>query len=245
MNRSTALIASMSMNVFLSGLTVWLLRPTARPGVPEDGIPPATTVAATAVEACDSNSLTFHWSQIESTNYFTYISNLRAIGCPPQTVRDLIVADVDGLYAPRRQQLRDQQVRTGQNLQLHFRQLQQEESTLISRLLDTRDGIQTGELLSAENSDNQLSLPQAALPLAFVDADTNFVQLNDRQQSLVEQARRSFTQELGLSPDVASPEYAQKWRQAQPEYDEMMEVVLGREAYVEMQRQAGGRRPAR
>lgn len=40
----------------------------------------------------------FHWSQVESADYRTYIANLRAIGCPESTIRDIIVADVRALY---------------------------------------------------------------------------------------------------------------------------------------------------
>lgn len=42
------------------------------------------------------------WSHVESPDYAVYISNLRNIGCPEQTVRDIIIADVDALYAKRR-----------------------------------------------------------------------------------------------------------------------------------------------
>lgn len=41
------------------------------------------------------------WSDIESTNYFAYISNLRAFGCPEPTIRDLITAEIDQLFADR------------------------------------------------------------------------------------------------------------------------------------------------
>jgi len=40
----------------------------------------------------------FDWSQVESEDYTTYIENLRRIGCPEETIRDIIVADVDDLY---------------------------------------------------------------------------------------------------------------------------------------------------
>jgi hypothetical protein len=43
----------------------------------------------------------FRWSQLESEDYQTYINNLRAIGCPEQTIRDIIIADLDLLWAPR------------------------------------------------------------------------------------------------------------------------------------------------
>ncbi len=42
------------------------------------------------------------WRDIESEDYPTYIANLRAIGCPEATVRDIIVADVNELFAARR-----------------------------------------------------------------------------------------------------------------------------------------------
>ncbi len=41
----------------------------------------------------------FSWSQLEAPNYPTYIANLRNVGCPEQTIRDIIIADVNALYA--------------------------------------------------------------------------------------------------------------------------------------------------
>src|SRR5262249_41739676 len=41
------------------------------------------------------------WQQLESEDYRTYIERLRSIGCPEQTIRDIIIADVDKLMAPR------------------------------------------------------------------------------------------------------------------------------------------------
>src|SRR5439155_26600282 len=44
----------------------------------------------------------FSWREVESPDYPTYIANLRDIGCPEQTVRDIIIADVNALFARRR-----------------------------------------------------------------------------------------------------------------------------------------------
>lgn len=41
------------------------------------------------------------WSHVESPDYAIYIANLRSIGCPEQTIRDIIIADVNALYAKR------------------------------------------------------------------------------------------------------------------------------------------------
>ena len=43
----------------------------------------------------------FRWAQIESEDYRTYIARLRSIGCPEQTIRDLIIADLDKVLAPK------------------------------------------------------------------------------------------------------------------------------------------------
>ena len=41
----------------------------------------------------------FSWAEVESPDYPTYIANLRAIGCPEQTIRDIIIAEVNALYS--------------------------------------------------------------------------------------------------------------------------------------------------
>ena len=43
----------------------------------------------------------FDWRAVESADYRAYIANLRAIGCPEETIRDIILADVNKLFAER------------------------------------------------------------------------------------------------------------------------------------------------
>ena len=47
------------------------------------------------------NTNAFHWGNVESPDYREYIANLRAIGCPEETVRDIIIADVNKLFGSR------------------------------------------------------------------------------------------------------------------------------------------------
>ncbi len=47
---------------------------------------------------------TFDWRSVESPDYRTYLQNLRAIGCPDQTVRDIVTADVIRNFAIQRRQ---------------------------------------------------------------------------------------------------------------------------------------------
>ena len=42
------------------------------------------------------------WAQIESTNLTAYIANLQAVGCPKETIRDIILAEVNQSFARSR-----------------------------------------------------------------------------------------------------------------------------------------------
>ena len=44
----------------------------------------------------------FDWRQVESPDYKEYIANLRAIGCPEKTIKEIITADVNDLFSARR-----------------------------------------------------------------------------------------------------------------------------------------------
>ena len=65
--------------------------------------------AASTAQPDSLNGLGLHtpdarpsWRQIESADYTTYIANLRAVGCPEQTIRELVQADVNKLYNDRK-----------------------------------------------------------------------------------------------------------------------------------------------
>jgi hypothetical protein len=110
----------------------------------------SVTPSATTNPATEPAVRPFHWSQVESADYLTYIANLRRIGCPEATLRDIIVADVNSLFAPRyaalagtapemawwgwydrRKPLRDE-------LAASLRALDEEKLALLSRLLGAR-----------------------------------------------------------------------------------------------------------
>src|SRR5689334_8267831 len=45
----------------------------------------------------------FSWDELESPDYKAYIKNLREIGCSESTIRDIIVADINQVYAKKKQ----------------------------------------------------------------------------------------------------------------------------------------------
>lgn len=87
----------------------------------------------------------FNWAEIESDDYPTFIANLRRIGCPELTIRDIIVADVNHLYAQRRAQevvsgetewwKSEPDLTATQNAVKKITELEKEKNDLLTRLL--------------------------------------------------------------------------------------------------------------
>ncbi len=114
----------------------------------------------------------FSWSSLESTNYATYVQNLRAIGCPEETVRDVIVADVAKLYSQQRSRIwaAAESVpywKTGDNLTAQMtqelRRIDVEERALIRELL----GVDLDMQLQRFSSDP----PARPIDLAYLPVD--------------------------------------------------------------------------
>lgn len=247
MNARTALFISVLLNLLLLAIVLRMGSGLAR----QDSEKPFVSVPAAGEQTAAAEAVPpFRWSQIESTNYLAYVANLRSIYCPERTIRDLIVAEMEGLYGPRRDQLHRRPGLSAPELAGQLDELACEETNLIAYILGaplpTRQRAMAPVLAAdsapVENSTNaRPSQTRPSLPLAFLSFDTNFVQLNDRQWALIQNLQRGFVAELGgTNADPASAEYAERWKKTQPEYDEMVEVLLGREAYVEFQRQAAG-----
>src|SRR6266542_866720 len=101
------LVVSLLMNVLLAVAFYDLFRASkANPRIVRTLNPVAITSAPT-FRIAKTNVLIraepgFSWRDIESPDYPMYVLNLRSIGCPETTVRDIIVADVSQLYARKR-----------------------------------------------------------------------------------------------------------------------------------------------
>ncbi len=101
MRARVLLWASLGLNVLLAVMLSVLSRDTIRGIAPEGlrvkaGDPPRQVKTNVVVRRQG-----FAWAEVESTDFPTYIANLRRIGCPEKTIRDIIVADVNDLFAER------------------------------------------------------------------------------------------------------------------------------------------------
>lgn len=78
-----------------------VVEPVAAPK--EKAAPKARTVTQTVTNTV---ARTFNWQSVESADYKEYIANLRSVGCPEETIRDIILADVNKLYDQKKKQVR-------------------------------------------------------------------------------------------------------------------------------------------
>jgi len=76
--------------------------PLPAPGAYNTAAPESEpTVVKEVVQEIVTVTNEFQWRQLESEDYKSYIERLRSIRCPEQTIRDIIIADLDKLLAPR------------------------------------------------------------------------------------------------------------------------------------------------
>lgn len=118
MNTKTFLSLSLLLNGTMAvAIAYWAaFRPSSPPAPPAP--PPSAASAPAKVKAAGTlgdaaaaaapaaPAKQFDWRTVESTDYKQYIENLRAIGCPEETLRDIIVADVNKLFEARRKEQR-------------------------------------------------------------------------------------------------------------------------------------------
>ena len=100
MRRGPLLIVSVVVNVVFAAMLISFAHRTA---------PPVIDISSDASNATNRprtqfvvRKQFFNWSQVESPDYPVYIARLREIGCPEETIRDIVIADVDKLYANKR-----------------------------------------------------------------------------------------------------------------------------------------------
>jgi hypothetical protein len=104
MKRNAILAGSLLVNAALVA-GYFVMRPAPPPVAPSAEVSTDAAPRARASRAARTSSTVvtndFKWLSIESEDYREYIENLRSIGCPEDTIRDIIIADVNKLYGTR------------------------------------------------------------------------------------------------------------------------------------------------
>jgi hypothetical protein len=97
------LIRSRSRTPLAATATVPTANQTQKAAELKDGVGSPPSPAAEMPAA--GGSPPFLWAEVESADYRQYIANLRAVGCPEGTLRDIIAADLNQLFAAKAAQI--------------------------------------------------------------------------------------------------------------------------------------------
>ena len=194
-------------------------------GTPEVVSTPSSSSASAQVVPAQVRPqpfIDFSWSQIESPDYRTYVANLRRIGCPDQTIEDIIRADVHALYCQKRSALHLDEVTIGGHWSTT------EEAQVIAAVL--------GRKTEPRTRSPELASGTPVLPLALRDITPILLQLDAEQQAAVAELRTQFVSEIGgTNQDPADPAYANRWQKAQPENDRLLRGMIGVNAFMRLQ----------
>ena len=180
----------------------------------------------------------FHWSQIESDDYQTYVENLRRIGCPEETIRDLVKQDLDKAYDQRKADIlnkappRNDFWKTGHPNKLSqpsgatrskMAQLDQEKNQVLGDLFG-RDGV------AAINRPTPLararSQAKSGYAMDFIPEETK-AELNNLEQEFGSELLRKMAQGASDAQDMA------EIRQLRQDRDQSIATILTPEQKME------------
>jgi len=81
---------------------------------------------------------------------------------------------------------------------------------------------------------------QPSLPLAFQDSNPAVARLNETQQPAMMQLKQQFVSDIGgPEADSSTPEYLNRWRNAQPASDTQFRGFFGQKAFLDSNLAAG------
>jgi len=256
--------ASMILNIVLLAALCWVwMRPEKRMAEAPAQTAAETTATAGPTPKAQAAAPVFHWSQLDAADFATFVKNLRDIGCPEATIRDIVRGELREIYAEKRQEIEQGATMPARDQKLRLQRLAQEESALVATLTGLPgDG-------GANAAVNDGEAPQAAAPggeAAPVTADAstftpaaflvgnapgqdghtgglsptaNDPRLNAATAEVINQMRDQFAHSLeGAGSDAASPIYRQRWRPAQRASDEIFSSMFGGDYYIRTQIEA-------
>ena len=101
--KKNALFGSIALSIALSVFAMWIVARSGRQSTEPGALglqaqPPVNAIDSAALVPSQNR---FVWSELESTNYLEYVTNLKKVQCPWPTICDLIIGEVNRLYAPR------------------------------------------------------------------------------------------------------------------------------------------------
>ena len=132
---SRSLLASFVMNLMLLAALIVLWQGRREPVPAVAAAMPVRPVKTTdLVKAPEpvAKATTFQWRQLDAPDFATYVKNLRAIGCPELTIRDIVTGELAEIYEQKRQMAAT--TGSGALLEAEMSRLKTEQTQLLAHL---------------------------------------------------------------------------------------------------------------
>ncbi len=266
------LLSSITLNVLLLGGLVmsWSGHsdptsvPSAQTRVP---VTQAATARAPAAAPQPAKAAPFRWQQLDAPDFPTFVKNLRAIGCPEPTLRDILQGELREIYDQKRQEVAAST--SGSLREAKTLKLTTEHDRLLTSLTAPATSPATAPRLSvggASSSSANTSAadqsgvaihPVASIPVAFtygtnagtalaqegpqvvLNAPAPNPQLPLSAATALQQLQSDFVNALGDSvQSPESPVYRQRWNAELLRSNERFSSLFGGDAFVRAQIQA-------
>lgn len=224
----TILKISIGLNVILAVtvMAIWVERQKDLACYAPKPKPPAIAAQQepTVVTQFVQVSTPFRWSQLVSRNdYKAFVANLRASGCPEQTVEEIVYGDLNVVFDQMHRRL-------GIDGNTPGTWSDESQMKLAAYLL--------GQALPQEVAKTapRPHKPESNLPLqtplVMQDVDVKTLGLSDDQVQAIASVRQDFLNQTdGSDQDTNTPAFRQRWRRAQQAADNMLMADLGDEAF--------------
>jgi hypothetical protein len=223
-------ISLLSNVILLSGTLLLWRHPRAA-----EVTAPKTTPKTSEVDAqmaptpiVQTVAASFRWSQLlVSKDYRAYVANLRAAGCPESTVDDIVRGNVERAYSWERQKLHVDASESGP-------WSSQAQAQMVAYFLGQGPAPAVAALA---NSQSPNSPPAGATtPLVLQNLDLSTLKLSDAETQAIASIRETFLNKIGsANQDTNDPAYIARWRKAQYQADNMLEVMLGGQDFMQYQ----------
>lgn len=254
MSRPVAFILSLALNLMLAVVvlaavkqrrTTVIAGPNPPPGRSENAVAPIPILPEESSPGVTNEVIApCTWNMVESTDYRTYRDNLRAIGCPEQRIRDILIADIHALFAARARDyvapLQGQFWGIAAKIQ-SFEATFKEHETALTKMESEREQI-FQELFGESNPQNQLRNQRRQLTrntannsqLDFLDDAKRAGVLS--LQSEREQALQAMRTATSSGPyEERQKQRAAKQGEIQKRYDAKIQALLTPEEFAEYQ----------
>lgn len=204
----------------------------------------------------------FQWTQLEARDFATFVKNLRSIGCPELTIRDIIAGELAEIYEQKRQIVASSSS-SGKQLADALANINAEQSRLLadltqfeSKSLAAQNLATSANILQQEpKTTNAETKPVLDIPVAFtygslgaavvVERGNKTLVSNDSNTTLplatansLAAIKNEFVQSVGGTQDPASEAYRLRWQQARMHANERFSSMFGGDALVRAQVEA-------